>query len=156
MDDLLERFFEEFQSRLWHKSARYVVKVSKLNGSFFVLVKKPRGQILNDDKTFLYNTVQQLSEDIYKKYAKNCNEFSHNFFPYFKLVNVTVTITITFYLLKKITVMAGEFRLLVKPRNCDCLYFCPHFYMSYRGKIMLRKYRSLLVRRGLFYIAIVV
>ena len=156
MDDLLERFFEEFQTRLWHKSARYVVKVSKLNGSFFVLVKKPRGQILNDDKTFLYNTVQQLSEDIYKKYAKNCNEFSHNFSPYFKLVNVTVTITITFYLIKKITVMAGEFRLLVKPRNCDCLYFCPHFYMSYRGKIMLRKYRSLLVRRGLFYIAIVV
>ena len=86
MEDLLDRFFEELESRLWYKFPRYVVKVSQLNGSFFVLVIKPRGKILNDDKIFLYDTVRQLSEDIYKKYAKNCTEFSHNFFPYFKFV----------------------------------------------------------------------
>ena len=35
--------------------------------------------------------------------------------------------------------MAGEFRLLVKPREYNCLYFCPHFYMTHRGKINVKK-----------------
>ena len=86
MDGLLDRFFEELESRLWHKFPRYIIKVSQLNGSFFVFVKSPRGKILNDDRTFLYDTVQRLPGDIYKKYAKSCTEFSHNYFPYFKLV----------------------------------------------------------------------
>ena len=64
MDDLLDRFFEELESRLWHKFPQYIIKVSQLNGSFFVLVKKPRSKILDDDRTFLYDTVQRLSEDI--------------------------------------------------------------------------------------------
>ena len=50
------------------------------------LLKGPGAKILNDTKTFLYDTVQQLSEDVYKKYADNCTKFSHNYFPYFKLV----------------------------------------------------------------------
>ena len=86
MDDLPDRFFEELEVRLKHKLPRYIVKVSKLNGFFFVLVKRSSGKILNDNKTFLYDTVQRLSEDIYKNYANNCTKFSHNYFPYFKLV----------------------------------------------------------------------
>ena len=66
-DDLVDRFFEELESRLCHKFPRYIVKVSQLNGSFFVLVKRPRRKILNDNRTFLYDTVQRLSEDIYKR-----------------------------------------------------------------------------------------
>ena len=86
MDDLLDRFFEELESRLQHKFPRYIVKVSQLNGSFFVLVKRPRGKILGNNRTFLYDTVQRLSEDIYKKFARESTEFSHSYFPYFKLV----------------------------------------------------------------------
>ena len=57
MDDLLDRFFEELEACLKHKFPRYIVKVSQLNGSFFVLVKGSRGKILNDNKAFLYDTV---------------------------------------------------------------------------------------------------
>ena len=35
--------------------------------------------------------------------------------------------------------MSGEVRFLVKPRDYNCLYFCPHFYMAYRGKIKVKK-----------------
>ena len=86
IDYLLDRFLEELEARLMHKFPRYIVKVSQLNSSFFVLVKRSRGKILNDNKTFLYDTLQRLSEDIYKKYAGNCTKFSYNYFPYFKLV----------------------------------------------------------------------
>ena len=86
MDNLLDRFLEELVACLKPKFQRNIVKMSQLNGSFFVLVKRPRGKILNDNKTFLYDTVQRLSEDIYKNYADNCTKFSHNYFSYFKLV----------------------------------------------------------------------
>ena len=86
MDDLLDRFFEELESRLQDKFPRYIVKVSQLNCSFFVLVKRPRGKILGNNRTFLYGTAQRLSEDIYKMFARDSTEFSHNYFPYFKLV----------------------------------------------------------------------
>ena len=58
MDDLLDRFFEELEGRFKLKFPQYIVKVSQLNDSFFVLVKRSRGKILNDNKTFLYDTVQ--------------------------------------------------------------------------------------------------
>ena len=74
------------KSCLWHKFPRYFVKVSQLNGSFFVLVKRSRGKILGENRRFFFDTVQRLSEDIYKNYARNCSEFSHNYFLYFKLV----------------------------------------------------------------------
>ena len=35
--------------------------------------------------------------------------------------------------------MSGEVRFLVKPRDYNCLYFCPHFYMAYRGKIKVKE-----------------
>ena len=85
MDNLLDRFFEELEARLKLKFPRYIIKVSQLNGSSFVLVKRLRGKILNDNKLFLYDTVQRLSEDSYKKYADNCNKFSHN---YFRILNL--------------------------------------------------------------------
>ena len=35
--------------------------------------------------------------------------------------------------------MAGEVRFLIKPLKYNCLYFCPHFYQAYRGKINVKK-----------------
>ena len=58
MDDLLDRFFEELEGRFKLKFPRHIVKVSQLNDSFFVLVKRSRGKTLNDNKTFLYDIVQ--------------------------------------------------------------------------------------------------
>ena len=40
MDALLDRFYEDLESALWEKFQRYIVKVSELKGSSFLLVKK--------------------------------------------------------------------------------------------------------------------
>ena len=48
MEDLLDRFFEDmdyFDGFVNHGFQDYFVKVSELNKSFFVLVKRPRGKI---------------------------------------------------------------------------------------------------------------
>ena len=92
MDDLLDRFFEQLESSLSLRFPHCIVKFSQVKGSFFVLVKKPRGKILNDNLKYLCNNVQLISENIYKKYAEEfmvknyAEEFSYGYFPYFKLV----------------------------------------------------------------------
>ena len=41
MDDLLHRVFEQMESSLMRKFPCYIVKVSQVKGSFFVLIRKP-------------------------------------------------------------------------------------------------------------------
>ena len=43
--------------------------------------------------------------------------------------------------------MSGEVRFLVKTRDYNCQYFCPHFYMTYRGKIKVKKISSAAFRK---------
>ena len=66
MDDLLGRFFEQLESSLSRRFPRYIVKVSQVKCSFFVLVKKPRGKILNENLKYLCDNVQLISKNIYK------------------------------------------------------------------------------------------
>ena len=42
----------------------YIVKVSQVKGSFYVLIRKPRGKILSDDYRFMIQNVKYLSEKI--------------------------------------------------------------------------------------------
>ena len=58
MEDLLHRFFENLEFRLQSKFPRYIVKVSQVKGSFYVLVRKPRGKILNNDLEILFKNVK--------------------------------------------------------------------------------------------------
>ena len=44
------------------KFDRYIGKVSKVNGSFYVLMRKPRGKILGDDYRFMIENVKYLLE----------------------------------------------------------------------------------------------
>ena len=83
---MLDRFFEELEACLKRSFPRYIVKASQLGGSFIVLVKRPKGKILKNDRAFLCKRVQQISQDIYRKYAGNCTKFSYKYSPYFKLV----------------------------------------------------------------------
>ena len=62
MDGLLGRFFETMEFSMKRKFDRYIVKVSKANGSFHVLIRKPRGKILGDDYRFMIENVKHLSE----------------------------------------------------------------------------------------------
>ena len=86
MDDRPVIFFEQLESSLACKFPCHIVKVSQVKGSFFVLIKKPRGKILNEDLKYLCDNVQLISEKTYKEFAENSKEFCYGFFPYFKLV----------------------------------------------------------------------
>ena len=59
----MDGFFEELEEKLWHEFPRYFVKISQFKVSFFVLVKKPCGKILNGDMKYLCDNVRLISED---------------------------------------------------------------------------------------------
>ena len=60
MKDLLDIFFENLKFRLQRKSPRYIVKVSQVKGSFYVLVRKPRDKILKNDLEILFKHVKRI------------------------------------------------------------------------------------------------
>ena len=68
MDTMLDRFFEETERNVKEIFKQYYVKVSEMNGSFCVLVKRRRGKILGEKQKFLLDTLQKLTEDIYLKF----------------------------------------------------------------------------------------
>ena len=95
MNDLLDRFFEIMEFSMKRKFDRYIIKVSQVNGSFYVLIRKPRGKILSDDYRFMIENVKYFSEKIYRSFATKSMDFRYKFFPYFKLVtHYTATATI--------------------------------------------------------------
>ena len=68
------------------KFNRCTVKVSRVKGSFYVLITKPRGKILGDDYRFTIENMKYISEKIYRSFARKTSDFRYKFFPYFKLV----------------------------------------------------------------------
>ena len=59
-DDLLDRFFERLEFGFCYEFSRYIIKVSEVKGSFYVLVKKPRGKILGDNLRNLFNSAKYI------------------------------------------------------------------------------------------------
>ena len=86
MDELLDRLFERLKFSFRHEFSRYIVKVSEVRGSFYVLVKKPRGKILGDNLRNLFNDVKYISKKIYNKFADDSKWFRSEHFPCFKLM----------------------------------------------------------------------
>ena len=82
----MDRFYEKLEASFQRKFCRYIVKVSKVKGSFYVLIRKPGGKILNDDLNNLFKDVKSISTRIYNKFSGDSSMFCYNFFPYFKLV----------------------------------------------------------------------
>ena len=68
MDTMLVKFFEKIERNVKENFKKYYVKVSEMNGSFLVLVKRRRGKILVGKQKFLFDTLQKLTEDIYLKF----------------------------------------------------------------------------------------
>ena len=68
MDTKLVKFFEKIERNVKENFKKYYVKVSEMNGSFLVLVKRRRGKILVGKQKFLFDTLQKLTEDIYLKF----------------------------------------------------------------------------------------
>ena len=44
----------------------YIVKVSQVKGSFYALIRKPKGKTLNEDLKNLINYVKNISEKNFK------------------------------------------------------------------------------------------
>ena len=53
MDALLDRFYEDIEYFVKNRFKGYTIKVSELNSSFFVLLKRYRGTTLGDRKNYL-------------------------------------------------------------------------------------------------------
>ena len=100
---------------------------------------------MGNNRTFLYGTVQRLSEDIYKKFARDSTEFCHNYFPYFKLVKCYAN---------------SHYHFLVVKRDYCYVWWNSFFSKAFvrifikpiKKKLMLRKYRLLPLRRRPFFL----
>ena len=86
MDVVLDRMFEGLKMSLSRELSQYIVKVSQVKKSFYVLVRKSRGEILGCKKEKLFDVAENISENIYYNYCRDCTELGYNFFPYFTLV----------------------------------------------------------------------
>ena len=86
MENLLDSFFETLEKILIEKLQRYIVKVSKMEGSLYVLIRKPRGKILNEDLVGMLDSVKNLSEKIYSEYSCISTTFRYQYFPYVNLI----------------------------------------------------------------------
>ena len=98
MDELLDRFFERLEFSFCHEFSRYIIKVSEVKGSFYVLVKKPKGKILGDNLRNLFNDVEHISEKIYITNALVIpSRFVITIFHTLNLRDATAIISTTFY-----------------------------------------------------------
>ena len=86
MDELLDRFYENLEFNLQREFSRYIVKVSQVGGSYYVLIKKPRGKITGESLKNLFENVKYISERLYKKFSDQPDRFRYKFFPYFKFI----------------------------------------------------------------------
>ena len=86
MENLLDSFFDKLEQTFKNKSSDYIVQVSEVKGSFYVLIRKPRGKILNEILVDMFDSVKSLSEKIYSEYAELSTTFRHRYFPYAKLI----------------------------------------------------------------------
>ena len=92
MDEFLIKFYETLEFNLQREFSRYVVKVSQVRGSFYVLIKKPRGKILGESLKNLFDDVKYLSDKVYRKFSVQFSRFRHKLFPTLNLSGATVTI----------------------------------------------------------------
>ena len=64
IDKLLHAFYEEMYSIVKNKFYKYIVKLSQVNSSFYVLIRKSRGKILGDGLCRMMKQVKDISEKI--------------------------------------------------------------------------------------------
>ena len=62
---------------------RYIIKVSQLNSSFCVLLKRYRGKILGDRQKKLFDDLKAITEDIHM--PSNLRYLKGNIFPILNL-----------------------------------------------------------------------
>ena len=66
MDVLLDRVFGRLEFSFRHEFAHFVIKVSQVKESFYVLGKNPRVNILGDNLKNLFDEVKYISENFWE------------------------------------------------------------------------------------------
>ena len=84
---MLGTISKELQDHLKRHFPRYIVRVYKRKGNFYVLVIIPRGKISNNDRNCLFGEIRLMSQNIYRKYSMNFYEFKCNYVPCFQLLS---------------------------------------------------------------------
>ena len=56
MNPLLYRFYENINFSVKNKFRDYIVKVSELNSSFFILIERYTGKLLGEKQKYLFIT----------------------------------------------------------------------------------------------------
>ena len=95
MGTMLVKFFEKIERNVKENFKKYYVKVSEMNGSFLVLVKRRRGKKLVAKQKFLFDTLQKLTEDIFLKFSNRSFFFSK------KITSPTLGFHFHFLIVKK-------------------------------------------------------
>ena len=80
MEAFLNRLFKTLEIHLLKKSPQYIVNVSQIKGSFYVLIGKPRGKILKTDLEILFRRVKSISNKVYNKYSRKSSIFRYRYF----------------------------------------------------------------------------
>ena len=101
MDSLLDRFYEDVDFAVKNKFRENIVKLSELNSSFFVLIKRYREKILGERQKFLFDNLKEITENVYKEYALKSREFERDYFLYFKLAKSYINYQFHFLVIKK-------------------------------------------------------
>ena len=108
MDALLDRFYEDVDFAVKNKFRKYIVKVSELNSSFFVLIKRYRGKILGEWQKFCFDNLKEITKNVHKEYALKSKEFARDYVPYFKLVKSYGSYQFHFLVIKKDYIRNGR------------------------------------------------
>ena len=60
--------------------SHYILKVSQVKGSFYVLIRRQRGKSLGENLKNMFDGVKYISEKMYKKFSDKSNRFRYNFY----------------------------------------------------------------------------
>ena len=80
MDDLSDQFYELMKKSLKESFWMYIVKISQVKGSFYLLIRKSRGKILNQNLKNVIDTVKNISDNFLTSTLKNQMILNINFF----------------------------------------------------------------------------
>ena len=117
MEALLDRLFETLEIHLQKKFPQYIVNVSQIKGSFYILIRKPRGKILKTDLEILFRRVKSISNKVHNKYSRKSSMFRYRYFPYFKLLKCCGNFHYHFLVIRK-----DHLKWIVK---INCSYILP-------------------------------
>ena len=80
-DAALDSMFEDLETSLTKEFPHYQVKKY-----FYVLIRRRRGNILDEKRKQLFHIAENVSKSIYYNHCRNYKDLTYNFFPCFKFI----------------------------------------------------------------------